>query len=187
MRQSRRETTVLDCIFYWDLRSLRFKDLKPARDISVKFARSKEVPVVAGVWQRGISQEKGSPWKHHLEKWTMSRVQRWFRHYPKRYNARILVAKKQGRIIGVSGPIFRVRSGVGRIYAGIVVVREERGRGVGTALLSRTLLLLKKQGLRFAVIETLSGITASKYLYPKIGGRDAKSARALKRIMQMGA
>ncbi|HEY5620709.1 MAG TPA: GNAT family N-acetyltransferase [Candidatus Bathyarchaeia archaeon] len=54
---------------------------------------------------------------------------------------------------------------MGRIYAGIVVAPEARRSGIGSALLTKTLLQMKKQGLRYGVVETIPGITASKYLY----------------------
>jgi hypothetical protein len=71
----------------------------------------------------------------------------------------------------MNGMIIEKRSGVGRFFTGVVVRSVERKLGIGSMLLHRSLSDIKAEGLRNAEVETRDGITASKYLYPKYGGK----------------
>ena len=77
----------------------------------------------------------------------------------------------EGRIVGVNGIIFERNSGKGRFFTGIVVSSSYRRQGIGSLILHKTLLDLKAEGLPCAEVETIHGIPAAKYLYPKYGGK----------------
>jgi len=74
-------------------------------------------------------------------------------------------------MVGMNGMIIEKRSGIGRLFTGVVVRSTERKRGIGSVLLYRSLYDIKAEGLRTVEVETREGITASKYLYPKYGGK----------------
>ncbi len=84
----------------------------------------------------------------------------------------MIVAEKDEKIAGLSGLLLEKKSGIGRMFTGIVVASEQRRCGIGSILLYRTLLESKREGLRHAEVETLQGITASRHLYPKFGGKE---------------
>jgi len=162
--------TILNSLFKWDLTRFHYPEPTPPLQIRIRYAKEDEFAAVADLWRRGISQEEGSPWKHFLRRWTPRTVERWFRHYHGKYGARTLVADKDGKIVGVGGPIFEIKSGVGTIFAGVVVAREERRQGIGSMLLYMALREIKDMGCWYATVETLHDITASRHLYVKFGG-----------------
>ncbi len=82
----------------------------------------------------------------------------------------MLVVETDGMIVGINGIISERNSAKGRFFTGIVVSPSHRMRGIGSLLLHKTLSDLKKEGLRYAEVETIQGIPAAKYLYPKYGG-----------------
>jgi GNAT superfamily N-acetyltransferase len=138
--------------------------------IQVRFVSESEIGSVAEVWYEGLKEEEGSPWENYLKNWTPSSAARWFLDSKKRLSAKMLVTEKEEKIVGVNGIISERNSGKGRFFTGIVVSPNYRREGIGSLLLHRTLLDLKKEGLRWAEVETIQGIPAAKYLYPKYGG-----------------
>ncbi len=138
--------------------------------VRVRYATDVEMDKAAEVWHSGLGMEEGSPWADYLRRWTPGTASRWFLDSSRRLGARFIVAEKEGGIVGVNGMVPEKRSGVGRFLTGVVVVPEARRMGVGSAILHKSLSVLKREGLRYAEVETRSGITASKYLYPKYGG-----------------
>lgn len=96
---------------------------------------------------------------------------KWFLDSQKRKGARFLVAEKNKVLIGMNGMIIENRSGIDRFFTGVVVKSAERKLGIGSMLLHRSLRDIKAEGLRRAEVETRDGITASKYLYSKYGGK----------------
>jgi len=135
----------------------------------VRFVSEDEIGSAAEVWYDGLREEEGSPWENYLKKWTPSSAARWFLDSKKRLGAKILVAEKE-KIVGINGIISERNSGKGRLFTGIAVSPSYRRQGIGSLLLHRTLLELKREGLRWAEVETIQGIPAAKYLYPKYGG-----------------
>jgi len=83
----------------------------------------------------------------------------------------MLVAEKEEKVVGINGIIAERNSGEGPFFTGIVVSPNYRRQGIGSLLLHRTLLDLKKEGLRSAEVETIQGIPAAKYLCSKYGGK----------------
>ncbi len=159
------------CIFRWDLST--FDHPPPEHgNVQVRIARDDEIPAAAEAWHRGLANEEGSPWANYLKSWTPTSAARWFQDAVRRQGARILIAEKDGKIVGMNGTVFEKRSGHARFLTGVVVVPEQRRQGVGSSILHRSLSEAKKEGLRSAEVETIQGITAAKYLYTKFGGHE---------------
>lgn len=136
-----------------------------------RYADSGEMGSVAQVWYEGLKEELGSPWADYLARWTPGSTAKWFLDSQKRLGARFLVAEKSKTIVGMNGMIIEKRSGIGRFFTGIVVRSAERKLGIGSMLLHRSLRDIRAEGLRRAEVETRDGITASRYLYSKYGGK----------------
>ena len=160
----------LDSRFRWDLTEFDYPEPPVPAGLRIRYATVDEFPSIACVWRNGTSEEQGGPWNHLLHSWTPRVVERWFRHHHDMNRAKTIVAEKEGRLVGVSGPLFGTDRGIGRIFAGIVVAKQERRQGIGTALLHRTLCELRRMNCSYAMVETLHDITASNHLYPKFGG-----------------
>ena len=158
------------CVFKSDLSRLEDSNFKTSETVVVRHAKESEMLSVAEVWLKGLAVEMGNPWADYLKRWTPGGAAKWFLDSHKRLGARFLVAEVNGKIVGVSGVLLEKKSGVGRMFTGVVVSPEERRKEVGSVLLYRTLLECKSEGLRRAQVETIAGIIASKHLYPKFGG-----------------
>jgi len=137
----------------------------------LRYTDAEEIGSVAQVWYEGLKDEPGFPWADYLTRWTPDSASKWFLDSQKRLGARFLVAEKEKTVVGMNGIIIEKRSGVGRLFTGVVVRSTERKRGIGSMLLYRSLHDLKAEGLRIAEVETRDGITASKYLYLKYDGK----------------
>ncbi len=129
-----------------------------------------EIGLAAAVWYEGLGEEHGSPWENYLKKWTPISAGKWFLDAKKRLGAKMLIVEAGGKIVGINGIISERNSGKGRFFTGIVVSPSYRRRGVGSLLLHKTLSELKREGLRWAEVETIQGIPAANYLYTKYGG-----------------
>jgi len=137
----------------------------------LRYADAEEMGSVAQVWHEGLKDEPGSPWADYLTRWNPITASKWFFDSRKRLGARFLVAEREKTVVGMNGIILEKRSGIGRFFTGVVVKSTERKRGIGSMLLYVSLRDVKAEGLRKAEVETRDGITASKYLYPKYGGK----------------
>jgi GNAT superfamily N-acetyltransferase len=157
-------------VFRWDLS--KFDNPSPGQtaEVGIRFASESEIGPVAEVWYEGLGQEEGSPWSNYLKNWTPNSARRWFLDSKKRLGAKMLVVETDGKIVGINGIISERNSSKGRFFTGIVVSPSYRRRGIGSLLLHKTLSELKRESLRWAEVETIQGIPAAKYLYPKYGG-----------------
>lgn len=158
-------------VFRWDLSKFDYPSPKRSQDVRVKVASENEMGSVAKVWYEGLSNEEGALWANYLKKWTPASAAKWFLNSKKRLGAKPLVAEERDVIVGINGIIAEANSGKGRFFTGIVVSSDYRLRGIGTLLLHKTLSDLNEEGLRCAEVETIQGIPAAKYLYPKYGGK----------------
>jgi len=157
-------------VFRWDLSKFNYPDPHQTAGVRVRFASESEIGGAAEVWYEGLREEEGSPWENYLKKWTPNSAARWFLDSKKRLGAKMLLAEREEKVVGINGIISERSSGKGRFFTGIVVSPNCRRQGIGSLLLHRTLLDLKKEGLRSAEVETIQGIPAAKYLYSKYGG-----------------
>jgi len=159
------------CIFRWNLSNFAYPEPPRPPETLLRYANAEEIESVAQVWYEGLKDEPGSPWADYLTKWTPIAATRWFLDSQKRLGARFLIAEIEKAVVGINGILIEKRSGIGRLFTGVVVRSAERRRGIGSTLLNRGLLDIKAEGLNKAEVETRDGITASKYLYPKYGGQ----------------
>ncbi len=159
------------CVFKWDLNGFAYLEPPRSPETLFRYAAPEEIVSVAQVWYEGLGDEPGSPWADYLTKWTPVTAAKWFLDSQKRLGARFLVAEREKMMVGMNGMIIEKRSGIGRLFTGVVVRSTERKRGIGSVLLYRSLYDIKAEGLRTVEVETREGITASKYLYPKYGGK----------------
>jgi ribosomal protein S18 acetylase RimI-like enzyme len=159
------------CVFRWDLSSFVHQEPLSPPETLFRYADAKEIGFVAQTWYEGLKDEPGSPWADYLTKWTPVTAAKWFLDSQKRLGARFLVAEQEKVLVGMNGMIIEKRSGIGRFFTGVVVRSAERNHGIGSMLLYRSLRDIKAEGLHKAEVETRDGITASKYLYPKYGGK----------------
>ena len=159
------------CIFRWNLSNFAYSEPPRPPETLLRYANAEEIGSIAQVWYEGLKDEPGSPWADYLTKWTPITATKWFLDFQKRLGARFLVAEIEKTVVGMNGILIEKRSGIGRLFTGVVVRSAERRRGIGSMLLNRDLHDIKAQGLNKAEVETRDGITASKYLYPKYGGQ----------------
>ena len=74
------------------------------------------------------------------------------------------------RMVGCSALLATEGEGP-QLLSGIIMDYEYQRRGLGVALLQRSLLHLAEKGLQKASVITREGVPAARYLYPKFGGR----------------
>lgn len=91
------------CVFRWYLFKFDYPGPKQSEDLRIKFASENEIGSAAKVWYEGLTQEEGSPWTSYLKKWTPASAAKWFLDSKKRFGARMLVAEKEEKIVGIKG------------------------------------------------------------------------------------
>jgi ribosomal protein S18 acetylase RimI-like enzyme len=80
----------------------------------------------------------------------------------------IFVAEIDGRIVGYITTRIDRRVGKGRI-PNLAVAKEARGRGLGRRLIERALDYFRREGLAYAMIETMAQNEVGRHLYPSCG------------------
>ncbi len=80
----------------------------------------------------------------------------------------IFVAEKDGEIIGYITTRLDPETGRGRI-PNLAVDANVRGQGIGRMLIEHALEYFRKQGMSFAVIETMAQNEIGNHLYPSCG------------------
>ncbi len=80
----------------------------------------------------------------------------------------IFVAEQDGRILGFITTTLDRAVGRGRI-PNLAVTAAAQGKGIGRQLVLHALDYFKREGMAFAVIETMEGNEAGKHLYPSCG------------------
>jgi ribosomal protein S18 acetylase RimI-like enzyme len=80
----------------------------------------------------------------------------------------IFVAENEGVILGYITTTMDHAAGKGRI-PNIALVPEGRGQGLGRRLIQHALDYFRREGLAYAMIETLQGNEIGEHLYPACG------------------
>jgi ribosomal protein S18 acetylase RimI-like enzyme len=80
----------------------------------------------------------------------------------------IFVAEAGGNVIGYITTILDRESGKGRI-PNLAVFSDARGQGIGRALIEHALEYLRKEGMAYALIETMAQNEIGRHLYPACG------------------
>ena len=104
-------------MFRWDLSRFNYSDPNQTAGIRVRFASEGEIGSAAEVWYEGLREEEGSPWENYLKKWTPSSAARWFLDSKKRLGAKMLVAEKEEKIVGMNGIISERNSGKRMVFS----------------------------------------------------------------------
>ncbi len=80
----------------------------------------------------------------------------------------VIVAEKDGRVIGFITTTYNEKARVGRI-SNLAVAAAHQGHGIGKRLLQAAYELLRSKGAKYLQIETLETNEIGQYLYPKLG------------------
>jgi ribosomal protein S18 acetylase RimI-like enzyme len=84
-------------------------------------------------------------------------------------NARgVFVAEIEGRIVGYITALVDRESGRGRI-PNLAVAAEFRGHGLGRQLIEHALDYFRREGMAYAMIETMAQNEVGQHLYPACG------------------
>lgn len=82
--------------------------------------------------------------------------------------AGIFVAEAQGRVVGYVSTRVDRDSGKGRI-PNLAVAADVRGHGLGRRLIEHALDYFRREGLAYAMIETMAQNEVGQHLYPACG------------------
>jgi len=80
----------------------------------------------------------------------------------------VFVAEEDGQILGYITTAVDRESGKGRI-PNLAVDASARGKGIGRELIEHALEYFRREGLAFAMIETMSNNAVGQHLYPSCG------------------
>ncbi len=80
----------------------------------------------------------------------------------------IFVAEAQGRVVGYITTRVERETGKGRI-PNLAVAPDFRGQGLGRRLIEHALDYFRREGLEYAMIETMAQNEAGQHLYPACG------------------
>ena len=82
--------------------------------------------------------------------------------------AGVFVAEENGEVLGYISTRLDRETGKGRI-PNLAVATTARGRGLGRQLLESALDYFRREGMSFAMIETMENNPAGQHLYPSCG------------------
>ena len=82
--------------------------------------------------------------------------------------AGVLVAEAEGRVVGYVTTLVDRLAGKGRI-PNLAVAAELRGQGLGRRLIEHALDYFRREGLSYAMIETMAQNEIGQHLYPACG------------------
>ncbi len=80
----------------------------------------------------------------------------------------VFVADELGKVLGYTSTRVDYESGKGRI-PNLAVDRTVRGRGIGRLLIEHALDYFRREGMAFAMIETMENNPVGQHLYPSCG------------------
>ena len=80
----------------------------------------------------------------------------------------VFVAEENGRVLGYISTRIEREAGTGRI-PNLAVAKAARGRGIGRQLIGHALDYFRREGMAFAMIETMVNNPVGQHLYPSCG------------------
>jgi ribosomal protein S18 acetylase RimI-like enzyme len=143
------------------------------KDLSIRRYRPEDLPAIkqltldsfAGVTLEQNVEDKLGQLHGHDWRWRKAR------HLDEDaavHPAGIFVAELQGRIVGYITTRLDPEAGRGRI-PNLAVARELRGQGLGRQLIEHALDYFRREGLVYAMIETMAQNEIGNRLYPSCG------------------
>lgn len=82
--------------------------------------------------------------------------------------AGVFVAEDEGKVLGYISTRLDPEAGKGRI-PNLAVDQAARGRGLGRRLMEHALDYFRREGMAYAMIETMANNAAGQHLYPSCG------------------
>lgn len=82
--------------------------------------------------------------------------------------AGVFVAEEEGKVLGYISTRIDREAGKGRI-PNLAVDKAARGRGIGRKLIEHALDYFRREGMAFAMIETMVNNPVGQHLYPSCG------------------
>jgi len=82
--------------------------------------------------------------------------------------AGVFVAEENGRILGFITTVLEREGGKGRI-PNLAIIPEARSKGLGRQLIEHALDYLRREGMSYAMIETMAYNEVGNHLYPACG------------------
>ena len=80
----------------------------------------------------------------------------------------VFVAEEDGKVLGYISTRIDREAGKGRI-PNLAVDKEARGQGIGRKLIEHALEYFRREGMAFAMIETMLNNPVGQHLYPSCG------------------
>lgn len=80
----------------------------------------------------------------------------------------VFVAEEEGKVVGYISTRIDREAGKGRI-PNLAVDKAARGRGIGRRLIEHALDYFRREGMAFAMIETMMNNPVGQHLYPSCG------------------
>jgi ribosomal protein S18 acetylase RimI-like enzyme len=139
--------------------------LRPYRTDDLEILRRLTVEAFSGVTLEQNIEAALGPLNGHDWRWRKSR------HLDAdvaAHAAGIFVAEADGRVVGYISTRVDHESGQGRI-PNLAVAAEVRGLGLGRRLIEHALEYFRREGLAYAMIETMAQNEIGQHLYPACG------------------
>src|SRR4051812_7059516 len=143
-----------------EIREFRMEDLDAVKRLTVD--SFKGVTLEQDV-ERGLGVLNGHDWRwrnaRHIEDDVAANA------------GGIFVAEGNGRVVGYVTTRIDRESGQGRI-PNLAVAEECRGEGLGRKLIEHALEYLRREGMHYAMIETMAQNAIGNHLYPSCGFKE---------------
>ncbi len=152
--------------FHWDLGEILDASRPELPPFVFRAAEKEEREITLKVVSSALMMERAwtgtaTEFARDLEK----RCEQAFDHEP----PACVVVQHGSRVIGASLLNLAIDAEF-HLITGPCILHEYRSRGLGSALLNRSLVRLREEGLRRATAMARVNSTAARYIYPKFGG-----------------
>jgi phosphinothricin acetyltransferase len=145
-------------------------DTRAAVGVIVRPARADDVPRLTEIYNHYIVT---TPVTFDLEPFTVDERMEWFSHYATTGRHRVLVAERDGTIVGYSSTSrFRQKQAYETtVEMTIICAPEATGMGIGSRLYSEILPLMRREDVHMAIAGITLPNDASCALHEKFGFR----------------
>ncbi len=150
--------------YTWDLKSLPDESEIAAVKGDLRLAEKSDWEACMNIIKGSLMTERAS--KEDIEQFQTEFKDLFAKSFEKDTESEIVVWEDGRRLVGLSSLTW-VPDSKRHLVSGVCVFEEYRCRGIGKALLLRSLNRLKEHGLDSASAVTREGMSASKFLYTK--------------------